>query len=132
MTRERRTENKELPADEVGSSFLYLEMLMARDFARAFYNSAKWRKCRESFIKERIAIDGGMCQTCGQVPGYIVHHTIWLTPDNINDPDVALNHELLKYDCLECHNREIEGEGGPRYRFGPDGDVLPPLKPLGE
>ena len=28
---------------------------------------------------EQVAIDGGLCQRCGQELGYIVHHKIWLT-----------------------------------------------------
>lgn len=83
---------------------------MARDFAKQFYHSTKWQRCRDAFIAERIAIDGGMCQRCGCEIGYIVHHKIWLTADNINDPAIALNHELLEYVCLACHNKIEEGE----------------------
>ena len=52
--------------------------------------------CRAAYIAERVAIDGGLCETCGLVPGQIVHHTVWLTEDNVNDPDIALNHALLR------------------------------------
>lgn len=98
---------------------------MARDFAAPFYNSTAWRKCRRAFIKIREALDGGMCQICGRQLGYIVHHTVWLTPDNINDPDITLNHELLMYVCLDCHNK-IEQEGAePDYCFDDDGQLVP-------
>jgi len=66
-----------------------------------------------------------MCQICGRQLGYIVHHTVWLTPDNINDPDITLNHELLMYVCLDCHNK-IEQEGAePDYCFDDDGQLVP-------
>ncbi len=101
---------------------------MAKDFAKSFYKSKQWRKCRASYISMRQAIDGGMCETCHRVPGVIVHHRVWLTADNINDPDISLNHKLLKLDCIECHNRESEIE--ERYVFDDGGQVVPstPLK----
>jgi hypothetical protein len=99
------------------------KLTMARDFAKPFYNSAAWRKCRAAFIKERVRIDGGVCQRCGQELGYIVHHKIWLTPENINDPEITLNQSNLEYVGLVCHNKIEEGEEAPRYRFTPDGQV---------
>ena len=52
----------------------------------------------------------GLCESClkkGRIrPGKIVHHTIYLTPENINDPNVSLNWEYLRYDCQDCHNIE--------------------------
>lgn len=102
---------------------------MARDFAKPFYDSAAWRKCRAAFIAEREAIDGGMCQRCGQELGYIVHHRVWLSLENIGDVEITLNHENLEYVCQTCHNKIEQGEENPRYRFTPDGQVTayPPL-----
>ena len=37
---------------------------MAKEFAKGFYNSKQWKKCREAYIAHRKAIDGGMCETC--------------------------------------------------------------------
>lgn len=106
---------------------------MAKEWAKKFYNSNKWIKCRESYIAERISIDGGMCEECGQELGYIVHHTITLTPDNINDPNITFNHKYLKYDCKRCHDREDghfisckRNEEEVRYRFDRNGQLLPP------
>lgn len=79
---------------------------MAKEFAKAFYKSREWRRCRESYIAKRIAADGGMCEICHERLGYYVHHKILLTPDNITDPMVTLNHELLEYACKHCHDRE--------------------------
>ncbi len=58
----------------------------------------------------RMAVDGGLCQVCRKNPGYIVHHKITLTADNINDPDVSLSFENLEYVCKSCHD-EFDGHG---------------------
>jgi len=82
---------------------------MAKEFAKAFYSSKAWLQCRDSFIKDRIRINGGLCQRCNKEPGYIVHHKTYLSPDNINDPNIALNFENLEYVCHDCHNDEHMG-----------------------
>lgn len=112
---------------------------MARPFADAFYHSAKWKKCRAAYIAERVAIDGGLCEVCHEKLGYIVHHKIWLNENNINDPEITLNHSNLRYECLDCHNLEEENGGQrlparmARYVFDSNGDpvALPPLKKTG-
>lgn len=105
---------------------------MAREFAKAFYNSKKWKMCRKAYIEHRKAIDGGMCETCHEAPGYIVHHKEELTPENINNPDIALSFQNLKFDCHICHQKENSKDGPSglvQYEFSPDGEmvVLPPL-----
>lgn len=100
---------------------------MSKEFAKAFYNSARWKKCRDAYIAKRKSIDGGMCETCHEVPGYIVHHKIKLTAYNINDPEITLDFSNMKYDCLECHNKEhgkIEVPGLAEYKFDEKGDVV--------
>lgn len=104
---------------------------MAREFAKAFYNSTKWKMCRKAYIEHRKAIDGGMCETCHEIPGYIVHHKEELTPENINDSDIALSFQNLKFDCHVCHQKENSKDGPSslvQYEFSPDGEmvVLPP------
>lgn len=106
---------------------------MAREFAKAFYASAAWRKCRAAYIAGRKAIDGGMCESCHARPGYIVHHKVELSPSNINDPDIALGHGNLKFDCHACHNKEGRGggcvEGLVAYEFSADGEPVPASPP---
>ena len=105
---------------------------MAKEFAKVFYNSKRWKRCRAVYIAHRKAIDGGLCESCHEEPGYIVHHKIELTPDNINDPDIALGFENLKYDCHACHQKENAKDGPAdlvRYEFTSDGE-LRPLPPL--
>jgi 5-methylcytosine-specific restriction enzyme A len=75
-----------------------------KPFAKKFYASKEWKKCRQSYI---ISVHG-ICERCGNA-GKIVHHKILLTPNNINDPSITLNHEHLEYVCHPCHNQEHMG-----------------------
>lgn len=101
---------------------------MAKEWALAFYNSIAWKRCRKSFISKRIGIDGGACQCgCGEL-GYIVDHIEELTAENINNPDVTLNHDNLQYLSLACHNTKTFGskEGATRedVKFDSNGDLV--------
>lgn len=97
-----------------------------KDFVENFYNRRAWHMCRASFISERIEIDGGMCQRCHDRPGYIVHHIVELTPENWQDPEIALNHANLEFLCLQCHNQEHDVfRPAPRkVFFDDDGNVV--------
>lgn len=72
-----------------------------KDYAKKFYQSSAWRKCRAAYFQLRH----GLCQRC-QGPGKIVHHKEYITPENINDPDITLNFSNLELLCQDCHNRE--------------------------
>lgn len=110
---------------------------MAKEFAKRFYQSKQWKQCRESYIADRICIDGGMCERCHENLGYIVHHIIKLTQTNINDLDIALSHCNLEYVCKNCHDEEhfkdMHGvdRRSTRCVFGEDGQpierVIPPI-----
>ena len=106
---------------------------MAKEFAKGFYNSKRWQRCRAAYIAYRKSVDGGMCETCKEEPGYIVHHKEELTPENINDPDIALNFRNLKYDCHICHNKENKnGDAASNlvsFDFSTEGDIIPRLPP---
>ncbi len=70
----------------------------------------------------------GLCEIClkkGRIkPGKICHHTIWLTPENITDPEISLNWEHLRYDCQDCHNGEgKEGVVAEGLRFNMYGEL---------
>jgi len=103
---------------------------MAKPFAKPFYNSSAWKKVRKSFIANRVSIDGGMCQHCKEVPGYIVDHIEELSSDNINNTKITLSWSNLQYLCLDCHNKKTFGEvEEERYFFDSNGMVceLPQL-----
>lgn len=72
---------------------------MPKDFAKAFYNSARWKKCR----KAALARDLYLCQQCHKAEATEVHHIKFLTPENINDPEITLSLDNLKSLCHECH-----------------------------
>lgn len=93
---------------------------------KQFYKTRAWRKARKEYIDRRKSIDGGLCETCGVELGYIVHHKIWLNDINCNDPAISLNPAFMKYDCLTCHNKEVDpNERIPgRVRYGPDGEII--------
>lgn len=77
---------------------------MAKEFAKKFYKSKEWLNCRNAYFISQH----GLCEKCGGA-GKIVHHTVYLTPNNIDDPNVSLNHELLELHCQDCHNKEHHG-----------------------
>lgn len=76
-----------------------------RDFAKAFYLSKEWRKAR-AYVFNR---DAGLCVRCGAL-GEIVHHKEHLTPQNINNPEIALGEDNLELLCRNCHALAHAGE----------------------
>lgn len=93
-------------ADHLGRLFSYQQAggdSMAQDFSRAFYNSAAWKACRESYKRSK----GGLCEDClkqGRITaGAEVHHIKALTPDNIGNPNITLNWDNLCLLCKDCH-----------------------------
>ena len=67
--------------------------------AMRFYKSKEWLRCRESYISSVH----GICEHCNGA-GYIVDHITELNASNIDDPEIALNHDNLQYLCIPCHN----------------------------
>lgn len=80
-----------------------------KDFARSFYSSKAWKDCRATYRKKV----GGLCERCLSKgiyrAGEIVHHKIYLTPDTIKDPAVALSFDNLELVCRDCHAQEHDG-----------------------
>ena len=94
---------------------------------KQFYKSQAWRRARDAYINERLAIDGGLCEACGIEPGKIVHHWhTWLDDTNCNDPNVSLNPDNFKYECQTCHNKERDPrkETPGRCIYGPNGEII--------
>jgi len=100
---------------------------VAREFAISFYNSKAWKKCREAY-KQSV---NGLCERClvngKYVPGDEVHHKIYLTPENINNPDVTLNWDNLILLCASCHSKEHNDKFSPLREdvmFDENGDLV--------
>lgn len=75
-----------------------------KEWAKPFYKSKAWRNCRDAYFISKH----GLCERCGR-PGLIVHHRIYLTPQNINDPNATLSWDNLELLCQDCHNKEHHG-----------------------
>lgn len=93
---------------------------------KQFYKSGAWKRARRDFIDFRLSVDGGLCQVCGQEPGLIVHHKIWLDDINCNDPDISLNADNFLYECQTCHNKEKDPRKATPGRciYGPNGEII--------
>lgn len=93
-----------------------------RDFAKAFYLSPQWRRARAAVFRR----DHGICVRCGR-PGAIVHHKTHLTPENINDPEIALGEDNLELLCRDCHAVEHMAElpMDEALMWDEDGNLIP-------
>ena len=71
-----------------------------------FYNTKAWQDCREAYTKSV----GGLCERCLKqgliTPAEVVHHKIYLTPDNAHDPNITLNWNNLECLCRFHHEQE--------------------------
>jgi 5-methylcytosine-specific restriction endonuclease McrA len=76
-----------------------------------FYHSKAWRRLSRAFLLSQNYI----CKRCGK-PADIAHHRRYITPQNVNDPDITLNPASLEALCIECHNAEHFGTGGAVVR----------------
>jgi len=95
---------------------------MAQEYAKDFYLSTTWRAVSNAYRVNKVYT----CEEC-RAYGYVVHHIKYITPQNIDDPDVTLNENNLMLLCNECHNRihhrRSGGSVADGYRFTADGDL---------
>mgnify|MGYP003296315547 CR=1 FL=1 len=96
---------------------------MAREFAKVFYRSQEWKRCRESYIRKMPRAKRGLCEECYKhgkhVLGKELHHKIWLNEKNINNKEITLNHDNLILLCFECHQK-IHGKRKEYTTYGYD------------
>jgi len=89
---------------------------------KQFYSSKTWQDCRNAYYKSK----GGLCELCLAKglynPGVIVHHKTHLTPQNYNDPSIALDFNNLQLLCRDCHARQHKAE--KRYKVDELGRVI--------
>ena len=96
---------------------------MAKEWAAWFYNSKPWIDCRLAFLKSKFFI----CQSGGGA-ATIAHHKTYLTPANINDPNVTLSWDNLEALCQDCHNKEHQSKYSATREdvmFDENGDLIP-------
>lgn len=107
-----------------------------RDFARGLYKSKAWKRARDAYMRKPIRMDDGricppgMCERCFErgvlVPAEIVHHIVWLTPQNVDDPRIALDESNFMRVCRDCHAEiHYPDEYTPRVRFDENGRAIP-------
>lgn len=97
-------------------------MLPHTQEAKRFYRSKAWLDCRKSYISKVH----GLCERC-ESPGLIVHHKEYINANNINDPNILLNHDNLEYVCQTCHNKEHFGKYKPireGFSFDSEGNLI--------
>lgn len=96
---------------------------MAKEYAKGFYTSAAWRRVQAAYMESKCYL----CERCGR-PARVVHHKIYITPQNINDPNITLNFDNLESLCQDCHTNEHLGKGEPiasGLQFTESGDIIP-------
>ena len=81
-----------------------------------FYTSDPWRRLREIVINERTKADGYVYdEVTGQpiLKAYdiVLHHKVYLTPENVNDASIALNPDNLQIVSHRTHNKIHEKFG---------------------
>jgi len=94
-----------------------------KPYAECFYKSKAWQDCRDNYLKSV----GGLCEICLSNGiynvGEIVHHKKPITPTNINDPAITLNHDNLQLLCRE-HHAAMHTNNQRRYTIDDKGNVL--------
>lgn len=104
------------------SPVLFISLYTMKEYAAKFYKSKTWERCRADYIKSV----GGLCERCraaGRITAaVIVHHKIYITPDNINDPEITLSFNNLEALCRDCHGAE-HSKPGRRWTVDETGKV---------
>ena len=85
-----------------------------------FYRQARWIKLRNALLHDRVNAEGLLlCENCGKpiIKDYdaILHHKVELTPQNVNDDEIAYNPDNLAFVHARCHN-EIHNRFGGRIK----------------
>lgn len=96
---------------------------MAKDYARSFYQSRKWKDTQKAYMLSKNYI----CERCGGV-AIIVHHKTYISPTNIHDPNITLNWDNLEALCRTCHQNEhfLENKGvtAQGLKFDSNGNLV--------
>ena len=72
-----------------------------KDYARSFYKSKAWKETRAAYMSSKNYI----CERCGDI-AKICHHKVYITPENIHDPNITLGCDNLAALYQDCHTRE--------------------------
>ena len=86
-------------------------------------------------VSSIIAQDGGNVlkplRNLNCIRRFIVHHKVSLTPQNINNFDIAYGWDNLMLLCLECHNKIHSKDNNTRtMHFDEDGNLVAVDEPV--
>lgn len=75
-----------------------------------FYQSKEWLKFRQTVIADRVRDDGFVYDEVTGKPivrayDIILHHTVYLTEQNVNDKMISLNPDLIQIVSHKTHNK---------------------------
>jgi 5-methylcytosine-specific restriction endonuclease McrA len=87
-----------------------------------FYHSRAWKRLSRAFLSSRNYI----CEVCGN-PAELAHHKKHITPQNLGNPEITLNAEMLQAVCINCHNTIHYSTGGAVVKgleFDENGDLI--------
>ena len=98
---------------------------MARDFARSFYNSKKWKDCRRAYLSTHPYCE--RCLSVGLIePAEQVHHRIPInTPERVRNASYSLSEANLEALCASCHSKETNAPANisDGLLFDENGDI---------
>lgn len=90
------------------------------DKLHSFYCSKAWRDLVYNLKIE----SGGKCNRCNFIAfkkedfRYLIgHHKIILNENNVDDPNVSLNHVHIEIICHDCHNKEHRRFGNKKNAY---------------
>lgn len=104
------------------NNFLFV-FIMPKDYSKKFYNSKVWKDIRTSYIYSRF----GICERCGKPNSKQVHHKVYITEENINNPDITIDFNNLELLCDICHQKEHKEKYSPclwGLEFDKEGNLI--------
>jgi len=69
-----------------------------------------------------------LCERCfarGEyTPAKVVHHIVWITPDNVDDPHITLSFDNFQRLCQDCHAAVHAKTEDTRFAFDDQGNLV--------
>ena len=88
-----------------------------------FYRTKAWKRCKQAYLT-KVNYLCELCQREGLItPAEAVHHIKPITPDNMTDPNITLNHNNLMAVCRKHHD-QLHHRKDQRYSFDHFGNLI--------